>query len=168
MAAVEVPQTLEYKGVQLNATPILEVENFTSWKKENIYETEKNKSLVSATPLSTAFISTPIVKDFQDSLDVEEDTRSSYEYLNDLKEEYQARALLAKSKRFFKKGTQRILPAELQRSITDPLVVVTNSSATNYDSMDESSVRSTPISPLKKLDGAEPIFGPKTIKSILR
>ncbi|GJW51974.1 hypothetical protein Tco_0093325 [Tanacetum coccineum] len=35
------------------------------------------------------------------------DTRSSYEYLNDLEEEYQERALLAKSKRFFKKGTQR-------------------------------------------------------------
>nr|GFB14325.1 hypothetical protein [Tanacetum cinerariifolium] len=79
---------------------------------ENIYEIEKNKSLVSATPLSTAFISTPIVKDFQDSLDVEEDTGSSYEYLNDLKEEYQARALLAKSKRFFKKGTQRFSSAK--------------------------------------------------------
>ncbi|GKE67030.1 hypothetical protein Tco_1521191, partial [Tanacetum coccineum] len=35
------------------------------------------------------------------------DTRSSYEYLNDLEEEYQERALLAKSKRFFKKSTQR-------------------------------------------------------------
>ncbi|GJU92994.1 hypothetical protein Tco_1317750 [Tanacetum coccineum] len=33
----------------------------------------------------------------------EEDTRSSQEYMNDLKEEYQARALLAKPKRFFKK-----------------------------------------------------------------
>ncbi|GJR20200.1 retrovirus-related pol polyprotein from transposon TNT 1-94 [Tanacetum coccineum] len=38
-----------------------------------------------------------------DSPDDEEDTRSSQEYLNDLEEEYQARALLAKSKRFFKK-----------------------------------------------------------------
>ncbi|GJX25301.1 retrovirus-related pol polyprotein from transposon TNT 1-94 [Tanacetum coccineum] len=74
---------------------------------DNIYETEKSKSLVSATPLSTAFFSTSIVQDFQDSLDDEEDTRSSHEYLNDLDEEYQARALLAKSKRFFKKGTQR-------------------------------------------------------------
>nr|GEY06306.1 hypothetical protein [Tanacetum cinerariifolium] len=46
-------------------------------------------------------------EDFQDSLDDEEDTRSSQEYLNDIEEEYQARALLAKSKRFFKKGTQR-------------------------------------------------------------
>ncbi|GJW02119.1 retrovirus-related pol polyprotein from transposon TNT 1-94 [Tanacetum coccineum] len=42
-----------------------------------------------------------------DSPDDEEDTRSSHEYLNDLEEEYQARALLAKSKRFFKKGTHR-------------------------------------------------------------
>ncbi|GKE67677.1 hypothetical protein Tco_1521838 [Tanacetum coccineum] len=73
---------------------------------DNIYETEKKKSLVSATPLSTALFSTSIVQDFQDSLDDEEDTRNSQEYLNDLKEEYQARALLAKSKRFFKKGTQ--------------------------------------------------------------
>ncbi|GJS25613.1 hypothetical protein Tco_0454245 [Tanacetum coccineum] len=31
-------------------------------------------------------------KDFQDSLDDEEDTRSSHEYLNDLEEEYQARS----------------------------------------------------------------------------
>ncbi|GKF45589.1 hypothetical protein Tco_0135391 [Tanacetum coccineum] len=56
--------------------------------------------------MSTAFISTSIVQDFQDSPDDEEDTRSSHEYLNDLEEEYQARALLAKSKIFFKKGTQ--------------------------------------------------------------
>ncbi|GJS95644.1 retrovirus-related pol polyprotein from transposon TNT 1-94 [Tanacetum coccineum] len=158
MAAVEVPQTLEYRGGQLNATPVLKVEKFSNWKKmfmchiigiepqfENIikngpfismkagqrkpenqwtgderkaanldyiYETEKNKSLVSATPLSTAFFSSSIVQDFQDSPDDEEDTRSSHEYLNDLEEEYQARALLAKSKRFFKKGTQRFSSAK--------------------------------------------------------
>ncbi|GJX07917.1 hypothetical protein Tco_0195849 [Tanacetum coccineum] len=68
MAVVEVPQTLEYKGGHLNAAPVLE--------------------------------------DFQDSPDDEEDTRSSQEYLNDLEEEYQARALLAKSKRFFKKDEE--------------------------------------------------------------
>ncbi|GKD05343.1 retrovirus-related pol polyprotein from transposon TNT 1-94 [Tanacetum coccineum] len=212
MTALEVPQTLEYRGGQLNAAPVLEVEIFTNWKKwflchiigpsdvkesrvidlklcyntfkfkegesltqtftrykalmnelandgiklskleintvfinglpkkwlsfcqslrninhvkdfelaslfgklkyeenliDSIYKTEKNKSLVSATPLSTAFFSSSIVQDFQDSPDDEEDTRSSQEYLNDLEEEYQARALLAKSKRFFKKGTQR-------------------------------------------------------------
>ncbi|GKA17250.1 hypothetical protein Tco_0697087 [Tanacetum coccineum] len=74
---------------------------------DSFYETEKNKSLVSATPLSTAFFSSSIVQDFQNSPDDEQDTKSSHEYLNDLEEEYQARTLLAKSKRFFKKGTQR-------------------------------------------------------------
>ncbi|GJU60893.1 hypothetical protein Tco_1238659 [Tanacetum coccineum] len=69
MAVVEVLQTLEYRGGQLNVALVLE--------------------------------------DFKYSPDDEEDTGSSYEYLNDLEEEYQARALLAKSKRFFKKGTQR-------------------------------------------------------------
>ncbi|GKC01944.1 hypothetical protein Tco_0993554, partial [Tanacetum coccineum] len=34
MAAEEVPQTLEYRGGQLNAAPVLEVENFTIWKKK--------------------------------------------------------------------------------------------------------------------------------------
>ncbi|GJR13975.1 retrovirus-related pol polyprotein from transposon TNT 1-94 [Tanacetum coccineum] len=61
--AAEVPQTLESMGGQLN-----------------------------------------VVLDFQDSLYDEDDTRSSQEY--DLEEKYQARALLVKSKRFFKKGTQ--------------------------------------------------------------
>nr|GEU64228.1 retrovirus-related Pol polyprotein from transposon TNT 1-94 [Tanacetum cinerariifolium] len=79
---------------------------------DSIYETEKKKSLVSATPLSTAFFSSSIVQDFQDSPDDEEDTRSSHEYLNDLEEEYQVRDLLAKSKRFFKKGTQRFSSAK--------------------------------------------------------
>nr|GEV94485.1 retrovirus-related Pol polyprotein from transposon TNT 1-94 [Tanacetum cinerariifolium] len=64
--------------------------------------------------------------------------------------------------------TGRILPAESQRNTNDPSVAVIDSSATDYDSADESSVCSTPLPPLKKLDGAEPIFGPKTIKSILR
>ncbi|GJW62270.1 hypothetical protein Tco_0111605 [Tanacetum coccineum] len=55
-------------------------------------------------------------KAFQDSPDDEEDTRSSHEYLNDLEEEYQARALLAKSKRFFKKGTQsEQIPSQKKR-----------------------------------------------------
>ncbi|GJV47381.1 retrovirus-related pol polyprotein from transposon TNT 1-94 [Tanacetum coccineum] len=79
----------------------------------SIYKIEKNKSLVSATPLSTAFISTSTVQDLQDSPDDEEDTRSSHEYLNDIEEEFQARALLAKSKRFFKNGTQRFCSAKV-------------------------------------------------------
>ncbi|GJZ57382.1 retrovirus-related pol polyprotein from transposon TNT 1-94 [Tanacetum coccineum] len=225
---------------------------------DNIYETEKNKYLVSATPLSTAFFSSSIVQDFQDSPDDEEDTRSSQEYLNDLKEEYQSRALLAKSKRFFNKAKYNKVKAKLallsssashplnsygkrtkvsyveayeriKRSVirmdnemgggevnksplkrrklwelinslkippiqgkrpsfvkssaddtkvtipgverpwntTDPSVAFIDSSATDYDLADESSV-STPLPPLKKLEGDEPISGPKTIKSILK
>ncbi|GKF18638.1 retrovirus-related pol polyprotein from transposon TNT 1-94 [Tanacetum coccineum] len=76
-----------------------------------IYDTNKEKTLVPATPLSTAFFSTSIVQDFQDSPDDEENTRSGQGYMNDLEKEYQARALLAKSKRFFKKGTQRFSSA---------------------------------------------------------
>ncbi|GJT72038.1 retrovirus-related pol polyprotein from transposon TNT 1-94 [Tanacetum coccineum] len=64
--------------------------------------------------------------------------------------------------------TGRILPAESQRNTTDPSVAFTDSSTTDYDSADESSVCSTPLPPLKKLEGVEPITGPKTIKSILK
>ncbi|GJS29291.1 retrovirus-related pol polyprotein from transposon TNT 1-94 [Tanacetum coccineum] len=64
--------------------------------------------------------------------------------------------------------TGMILPAESQRNITDPSVAFTESSTTDYDLADESSVCSTPLPPLKKLEGAEPISGLKTIKSILK
>ncbi|GJV56584.1 hypothetical protein Tco_1457589 [Tanacetum coccineum] len=50
----------------------------------------------------------------------------------------------------------------------DPPVAVTDSSTTDYDSTVESSVNSTPLPPLKKLDGVEPVSRPMTIKSTLR
>ncbi|GJZ17310.1 retrovirus-related pol polyprotein from transposon TNT 1-94 [Tanacetum coccineum] len=237
MAAVEVPQTLEYRGGQLNATSVLEVENFTNWKKAaqrklegqwttderkaanldqqlkilimsvlpddqmnsvincltvkstwddlilyhegpsdvkenrvmdlklcyNTFKLKEGESLtqtftrykalmnelvndgikLSKLEINTGFINglpkkwlsfcqslrnTNHVKDSElDSLfgkpkneenlidnspDDVEDTRSSHEYLNDLEEEYQERALLAKSKWFFKKGTQRVSNAK--------------------------------------------------------
>ncbi|GJU79516.1 hypothetical protein Tco_1281881 [Tanacetum coccineum] len=64
--------------------------------------------------------------------------------------------------------TRRILLAESKRNTTDHSVAFTDSSATDYDSADESLVCSTPLPPLKNLEGAKPIFGPKTIKSILK
>ncbi|GJX96073.1 hypothetical protein Tco_0351871 [Tanacetum coccineum] len=70
-------------------------------------------------------------------------------------------------KRVFSLPNMAILPSESQVKVTDPLVIVTASSATDYDSVDESLVSSTPLPPLEKLAGAEPISGPKTIKSIL-
>ncbi|GKF81717.1 hypothetical protein Tco_0240319, partial [Tanacetum coccineum] len=64
--------------------------------------------------------------------------------------------------------TGRILLAESQVKITDPSVAITDSSATVYDTTDESLVCSTPLPPLEKLTGAEPVSGPKTIKTILK
>nr|GEZ28611.1 retrovirus-related Pol polyprotein from transposon TNT 1-94 [Tanacetum cinerariifolium] len=98
---------------------------------DNNYEIEKNKYLVSTTPLSTAFFSTTIVQDFQDSLDDEEDTRSSSEYLNDLQEEYQARAFLAKSKRFFKKDDNEMVEVKVLIALAEDNDAVSKEGARN-------------------------------------
>ncbi|GJS99640.1 retrovirus-related pol polyprotein from transposon TNT 1-94 [Tanacetum coccineum] len=146
--AAEVPQTLEYKGGQLNVATVLEVENFTNWKKrfmchiigiepqfekiikngpfipmvagqrkpEGQWTRDERKAANLDQRLKSLVMSVlpddQINSDFQDSLDDEEDTRSIHEYLNNLEEEYKVRALLAKSKRFFKKGTQRFSSAK--------------------------------------------------------
>ncbi|GJZ10255.1 hypothetical protein Tco_0545014 [Tanacetum coccineum] len=64
--------------------------------------------------------------------------------------------------------TGKVPSNESQRNTTDHLVVVSNSLVTDYDLADESPVCSTPLPPLEKLTGAEPVFGLKTIKSILK
>ncbi|GJQ98761.1 retrovirus-related pol polyprotein from transposon TNT 1-94 [Tanacetum coccineum] len=85
---------------------------YGEYLSDSVYDTEKKKTLTTTTPLSTAFISTSIVQDFEDSPDDEEDIRRCQEYLSDLEEEFHERSLLAKSKRFFKKGTQRFSGAK--------------------------------------------------------
>nr|GEY33056.1 hypothetical protein [Tanacetum cinerariifolium] len=55
---------------------------------------------------------------------------------------------------------------ESERNMTDHSVAISDSSVTDYDSADESLVCSTPLPPLKKLAGAEPVSGPKTNKLI--
>nr|GEV85089.1 retrovirus-related Pol polyprotein from transposon TNT 1-94 [Tanacetum cinerariifolium] len=94
-----------------DAKPIKEVNKSNSFDVLNLVENDNNFEgdntlIVIQSPCYSAS------KDFQDSPDDEEDTRSNHEYLNDLEEEYQARALLAKSKRFFKKCTQRFSSAK--------------------------------------------------------
>nr|GEZ47677.1 hypothetical protein [Tanacetum cinerariifolium] len=64
--------------------------------------------------------------------------------------------------------TSKNLPVESKVKIIDPLVAIINSSATEYDSVDESSFCSTPLPLLEKLASIEPVSGPKTIKSILK
>ncbi|GJS59282.1 hypothetical protein Tco_0654066 [Tanacetum coccineum] len=65
---------------------------------DQLCEYEKKKTLITATPLSTAFFSNSIMQDFQDGSEDEEDTRSSQEYSDDLEMEFHERALLANSK----------------------------------------------------------------------
>ncbi|GKF21900.1 hypothetical protein Tco_0070538, partial [Tanacetum coccineum] len=76
--------------------------------------------------------------DFQDSPDDEEDTRSSQEYLNNLEEEYQAKSILAKSKRFFKKGSQRSSSTRQLKilNVTNVVEMVTFSSHHKTESKD--------------------------------
>nr|GEU63460.1 hypothetical protein [Tanacetum cinerariifolium] len=70
---------------------------------------------------------------------------------------------------FPNRDTSSILPYESQVKVYDSSVNVTDSSVTNYDSAEElSSVCSTPLHSLEKLAGVEPVYGPKTIKSILK
>ncbi|GKC57269.1 hypothetical protein Tco_1084867, partial [Tanacetum coccineum] len=64
--------------------------------------------------------------------------------------------------------TNEVASNNSQRNTTDPLAIVSNSPASDYDSDDDSSVCSTPLLPLKKLDGVEPGSGLKTVKSILK
>ncbi|GKF69046.1 hypothetical protein Tco_0198725, partial [Tanacetum coccineum] len=63
----------------------------------------------------------------------------------------------AEALKFPNHDTCIILPPESLLKVTDSLVIVTD-----YDSADESLVCSTPLLPLKKLAGAEPVYGPGT------
>nr|GEY58038.1 hypothetical protein [Tanacetum cinerariifolium] len=65
-------------------------------------------------------------------------------------------------------NTDEVSSKKSQRNTTGSSTILSDSSASNYDSADESLICSTPLLPLKKLDGAEPSFGPKTVKSILK
>ncbi|GKD76344.1 hypothetical protein Tco_1338965, partial [Tanacetum coccineum] len=67
-----------------------------------------------------------------------------------------------------KHDNSEVTSNESQRNTTDPSVVVSDSSATNYDPANESLVCSTPLPPLKKLDGVEHVSRPKIIKSTLK
>ncbi|GJU22842.1 hypothetical protein Tco_1156184 [Tanacetum coccineum] len=93
METIEVPQTLEYMGGELNAAPVLEVENFTNWlpkKWLSFCQSLRNTNHVKDSELDSLFgklkYEENLIDDFQDSPDDEEDTRSSQEYLNDLEE----------------------------------------------------------------------------------
>nr|GEW91482.1 retrovirus-related Pol polyprotein from transposon TNT 1-94 [Tanacetum cinerariifolium] len=64
--------------------------------------------------------------------------------------------------------TDKVFLDESERNKTDLSVAISDSSLTDYDSTNKSSVCSTSLPPLEKLAGAEPVSGPKTIKLILK
>ncbi|GKD06421.1 hypothetical protein Tco_1181395 [Tanacetum coccineum] len=115
----EVPQTLQYRGGQLNFAPLLDVENFTNWKQRFLFhivgiEPQFKKIITNGPyfPMATVGVPKPEPqwptderKGFQDDPEDEEYTKSSQEYMDDLELEFHERALLANSKMFFKKGS---------------------------------------------------------------
>ncbi|GJR78553.1 retrovirus-related pol polyprotein from transposon TNT 1-94 [Tanacetum coccineum] len=75
--------------------------NYKEGLIDQIYETETSRSTIQASSSKSLISNTH----FQDSnLDVEEDTRSSSEFLADLNAEFHDRALLANKKRFYKQS----------------------------------------------------------------
>ncbi|GKE07760.1 hypothetical protein Tco_1411311 [Tanacetum coccineum] len=141
MEIVEIPPTLKYRGGQLNAAPILEVENFTNWKKVVLvpYHCSGPKDLM-------------FVKSLADNSKVSI-TGSNKPKLSG-----------AEDFTLLNQNTGKVSSNESQRNTTDHSVVVSDSLATDYDSTDESSVYNTPLPPLEKHTDAEPVSGPKTIK----
>nr|GEX60935.1 retrovirus-related Pol polyprotein from transposon TNT 1-94 [Tanacetum cinerariifolium] len=153
----------------------------------NLSKLEINTGFINGLPkkwpsFCQILINTNHVKDSElaslfDSPNDEEGTRSNHEYLNDLEEESQARALLAKSKRVFKKGTQRTKALSLKpmnemkkkcHQMTMRWWIKVLMALAEDNDVVIIEVCSTFLPPLKKLDGVEPTSGPKTIKLILR
>nr|GEW73616.1 hypothetical protein [Tanacetum cinerariifolium] len=202
MAAVEVPQTLEYKGGQLSAASVLEAENFTNWKKRKTKDFEAKYHKVKAklallsssasTPSSSSGKNKGLIAETYDWDDEEVSSdENEVKSLMALTDEERVsvgkeisrncdwtkismkkvRTLLEMEDNDDIKILSRlsVVPSnESQRNTTDPLVVSSDSLAIDYDSADESLVCSTPHLSQKKLDGAEPVSRPKTIKSILK
>ena len=79
-------------------------ENLISRRYPDFKKAQESKRTLTNSPISTAFYSNGIVQDFQEESDDEVDGRTSEEYLHDLETEFHERALLANSKRFFKKN----------------------------------------------------------------
>ncbi|GJV40989.1 retrovirus-related pol polyprotein from transposon TNT 1-94 [Tanacetum coccineum] len=132
MAAVEVPRTLEYMGGQLNAALILEVENFTNWKKRfmcHIIGIEPQfDNIISNGPyipmaaddqmnfvincLTAKSTWDDLILYHEGAFDVKESRVMDLKLCYNTFKFKEAKALFAKSKRFFKKGTQRFSSAK--------------------------------------------------------
>ncbi|GJV61685.1 hypothetical protein Tco_1467785 [Tanacetum coccineum] len=170
----EIPQTLEYKGGQLNAAPVLEDKEDVSFDDNEMTEVKVLMALANDESVAVGkesarnkeWVKISMKKFWANKLSLckisADDTKASIPGVE--------RPWLSESEGFTlpNHDTGRILLAESQVKITEPSVAITYSSATEYDSVDESSVFSTALPPLEKLAGAEPVSSPKTIKPILK
>ncbi|GJZ37898.1 hypothetical protein Tco_0584089 [Tanacetum coccineum] len=148
MAAVEVPQILEYKGGQLNAAPVLEHVN-TEILKENKNLRTELKELITIT--KTWFNSSNKVNQC-----ISEQIPSQKNRILGVDQLTEDPSSAGQKDLVFVKSLAddtKILPAESQRNIIGPSVAVTDSSATDYDSADESLICSAPLL-TEKLEGA--------------
>nr|GEW38923.1 ribonuclease H-like domain-containing protein [Tanacetum cinerariifolium] len=137
---LEVLKILEYRGGQLNVAPILEMENFTNWKKRLICHIiasmVKNKGLIAK---AYEWAEEKVSSDDNEMVEVK--------VLMTLAEEHDA-----VSKKGAINDEWRIPLSESQRNTTDSSIVFTDSSTTDNDSSDEYSVCSISLPPMKKFD----------------
>nr|GEY34949.1 hypothetical protein [Tanacetum cinerariifolium] len=177
--ATNVSQTLEYRGGQLNAAPVLELsEHKPKLKHTKDFEAKYNKVKAKLALLSSSALASNSSLGKNKGLIAETYEWDKEEVSSDENEGIEVKALLYKSNKcrlseaedstLPNHDTGKVPPNESQRNMTDPSVAVSDSSATDYDSANESSVCSTSLPPLEKLAEAKPVHGPKTIKSILK
>ncbi|GJW44062.1 retrovirus-related pol polyprotein from transposon TNT 1-94 [Tanacetum coccineum] len=169
MAAVEVPQTLEYRGGQLNAAPILEVENFTNWKNTFMCHIidEEEVSLN-----GNEMVEMKVLMALAEENDIVSKKVPEMKRILGVDQLIEDPSSSGKKDLVFVKSsaddTKVTIPGVERPWLSEAEGFILPNHDTDYDSADESSVCSTPLPPLKKLDGSEPISGPKRLKSILK
>ncbi|GKC23509.1 hypothetical protein Tco_1025659 [Tanacetum coccineum] len=177
--AAEVPHTLEYRGGQLNVVPILkDEEEVSSDENEGIEvkvfmalageervsigkESASNGEWVKISYIkgSTLLLESVISEDY---IPTQKKKILGIDQLPEDSSSSKPKDLV------FVKSSADNSNYESQRNTTGPSVAVTDSSASDYNSADESSVCSTLLPPLENLAGVNPVSGLNTIKSILK
>ncbi|GKB10923.1 hypothetical protein Tco_0844846 [Tanacetum coccineum] len=183
----EIPQTLEYKGGQLNAAPVLEDKEDVSFDDNEMTEVKVLMALANDESVAVGKESARnkewvkiSMKKVHTLLDMEDNNerKSFLDYLCiDLNYVEEQRSNLVSLQFWANKlslckisadDTKASIPGVERPWLSESEVVITDSSATKYDSADESLVCSTSLPTLEKLAGAKPVSGPKTIKPILK
>ncbi|GKB82429.1 hypothetical protein Tco_0949324 [Tanacetum coccineum] len=171
VVAKDLPQLLDTRGgSHVTNVPNFDIMDFSSWKDRFLLYLDGLELYLLESSTSKALIFNTCIQD-NDS-DVEEDTRSSSEFLADLYDEFHDRALLANQKRFYKRsgrvGSAR-KPMDKSNETYEGVTKVKAFMAIGKDetAIEKANVRSgqwvditmkkKPMPPLLKLSGAKPI-----------